>query len=232
MRVDEFVDNTLNAESAEAVFKEFSEAVAWYGFDRLIYCSLGQAPAPAIISNYPEDWLKYYAEKGYMHTDPARLHCAVSRRPFLWSSVTATLPRDRLVIFNEAADAGVRDGIGIAIHEPSGETRGVALARSVGGDCSTEDLSKLHLMAMQFHLAYSEKLLAKPPDAAITLTAREREVLVWLAQGKSKWVVGEILGISEHAVSFHCRNIFRKLGVSSGRMAVLKAIQLGLIPLS
>jgi len=86
------------------------------------------------------------------------------------------------------------------------------------------------LLSVQFHTAYTG--LSKPVgEAAPRLTPREREILSWCAQGKSAWVVGEILHIAEHSVEWHLRNIFRKLNVDSRITAVVKALHLGLISL-
>lgn len=229
MRIEEFIDSTNSAADSNEVFRIFEKAIAHYGYDRTIYCVIGPSAQPAIICNYPDEWISYYGRKGYVRTDPARLHCAVSRRPFLWADVTRGLEKVRTLIFDEAAECGVRDGLGIPLHEPSGETKGIALASSAGGAEARPHLSQLHMLAMQFHLAYTARQTPSREATEIVLTAKETEVLKWLAQGKSKWVVGELLSISEHAVSFHCRNIFKKLGVSSTRMAVVKALQMGLI---
>ncbi|MDF3835997.1 LuxR C-terminal-related transcriptional regulator [Cupriavidus basilensis] len=66
------------------------------------------------------------------------------------------------------------------------------------------------------------------PEAA--LTARELEVLRWVAQGKTSWEAGQILGISEHGISHHMRNVMRKLGVGNRLQAVRTAIAMGLLP--
>jgi len=48
-----------------------------------------------------------------------------------------------------------------------------------------------------------------------SLTPREREVLSWLARGKSNAQIGEILGISASTVSKHLEHIYPKLGVEN-----------------
>ena len=50
---------------------------------------------------------------------------------------------------------------------------------------------------------------------AVRLSAREREVLNWVKDGKSAWVIGEILGISEHTVKVHLWRLFKRIGVNS-----------------
>ncbi|MFF8656431.1 LuxR C-terminal-related transcriptional regulator [Streptomyces huasconensis] len=60
----------------------------------------------------------------------------------------------------------------------------------------------------------SQLLVRKARDTAMaTLTAREREVLECLAQGRSNAGIAETLFISEKAVAKHIGNIFPKLGL-------------------
>lgn len=47
------------------------------------------------------------------------------------------------------------------------------------------------------------------------LTLREREVLRWLARGKSNAEIGAILGISAATVGKHLEHIYPKLGVEN-----------------
>jgi two-component system nitrate/nitrite response regulator NarL len=63
------------------------------------------------------------------------------------------------------------------------------------------------------------------------LTARERDVLEWLALGLSNRAIGARLGISEHTVKFHVAAIYGKLGASSRAEAIRRAARRGLITL-
>ena len=47
------------------------------------------------------------------------------------------------------------------------------------------------------------------------LTAREAEVLAWLAKGKTNRDIADILGMSPRTVSKHLEHIFEKLGVET-----------------
>lgn len=64
------------------------------------------------------------------------------------------------------------------------------------------------------------------------LTAREREVLTWVAAGKSYWEVGRILGISERTVRHFMANSRAKLDAVSNKQAVALAVSAGLIDLN
>ncbi|MEV8430971.1 response regulator transcription factor [Streptomyces chartreusis] len=60
----------------------------------------------------------------------------------------------------------------------------------------------------------SKLLVRKERDEAVgSLSEREREVLEWLAQGRSNAGIAQGLFISEKAVAKHISNIFTKLGL-------------------
>ncbi|ALM83817.1 response regulator transcription factor [Bordetella sp. N] len=51
--------------------------------------------------------------------------------------------------------------------------------------------------------------------AAYQLTTREREVLLWLAKGKTNRDIGEILGMAPRTVNKHLEHVYVKLGVET-----------------
>lgn len=67
------------------------------------------------------------------------------------------------------------------------------------------------------------------PARIDVITSREREVLLWIREGKSTWDISHILGISERTVKFHARNITQKLDATNRAHAVAIAIKRGII---
>jgi DNA-binding CsgD family transcriptional regulator len=65
------------------------------------------------------------------------------------------------------------------------------------------------------------------PDTRWGLTAREREVLQWLARGKADRDIAEILDISARTVHKHLQRIYEKLGVENRTAAVIRAFGAG-----
>jgi len=57
------------------------------------------------------------------------------------------------------------------------------------------------------------------------LTAREAEVLYWIAQGKSNPDISMILSTSVRTIHKHVENIFRKLGLETRNAAALTALE-------
>lgn len=232
MRIDDFIESSNRAETPDEVFAVLQQAVAAWGFDRIMYRALRNHPdtaLPCVVRSYPDEWIAHYVERNYVETDPVRHRCLTSSQPFLWQELMTRRNAPDNVIFHEAEEMGLRDGVAVPIHGPGGECVGIGFASSTGG-ADTRVLPQLHLMAVQFHTAYSA-LMAPRPQAGVRLTPREREILAWSAQGKSAWTIGQILHIAEHSVEWHLKNIYRKLGVDSRITAVVKALHLGLISL-
>ncbi len=65
----------------------------------------------------------------------------------------------------------------------------------------------------------------------ISLSRREREVLQWIALGKSQPDIATILGVKNTTVDSYTRRIYAKLGVNSKIAAVLAGISTGIISL-
>src|SRR5439155_9404277 len=63
-------------------------------------------------------------------------------------------------------------------------------------------------------------------NALPIFTAREAEVLLWVAQGKSNGDVASILGMSEKTVKQHMGSIFQKIGVESRNAATVRALEI------
>jgi DNA-binding NarL/FixJ family response regulator len=72
--------------------------------------------------------------------------------------------------------------------------------------------------------------LVAPQHTATALTAREREVVVLVAQGKSNRDIADALVISERTARTHVSNVLIKLGLASRTQAALWAVREGLVP--
>jgi DNA-binding CsgD family transcriptional regulator len=75
---------------------------------------------------------------------------------------------------------------------------------------------------------YTLEDLGSSPGAlsVLGLSAREAEVLYWVAAGKSGPVISTILGIRHDTVRSHLKKIFAKLGVENRLSAALRALQI------
>lgn len=85
------------------------------------------------------------------------------------------------------------------------------------------DLLKPHLNRLSEQAAERKRRAAEEEDAA-QLTAREREVLSWVAQGKTNPQIAEVLWVSPATVRKHLENVYDKLGVNTRTAAVARFI--------
>jgi DNA-binding CsgD family transcriptional regulator len=63
------------------------------------------------------------------------------------------------------------------------------------------------------------------------LTEREREILKWIAEGKTSADVAAILGLSQRTVDWHTKRAVEKLEAINRIQAVVRAVRLGMVPL-
>jgi DNA-binding NarL/FixJ family response regulator len=76
---------------------------------------------------------------------------------------------------------------------------------------------------------YQSRASGEPPDLLQTLTGREREVLILLAQGRTYQEVADTLFISVKTVEFHRANLMRKLKLENRARLTKFALQHNLI---
>jgi len=125
--------------------------------------------------------------------------------------------------------AGMGDGILIPLIGPGLMISVVGAGRteSVSGDAAAKALPIACLIALCWIRAVAQTL---PLDESL-LTGRERECLIWAAQGKTSWETARILDVAEVTVNFHLKNVVKKLGVANRVQAVAQAVTDGLIEL-
>jgi DNA-binding NarL/FixJ family response regulator len=92
-----------------------------------------------------------------------------------------------------------------------------------------KDLPAEEILAALRRVANGENLLPAV-EPALPLTAREREVVRLLAQGKKTPEIAELLSRSVTTIRAHKVSAMRKLGVRSTRELLQAALRLGLLP--
>ncbi|GAA0768456.1 hypothetical protein GCM10009076_28710 [Erythrobacter ramosus] len=92
----------------------------------------------------------------------------------------------------------------------------------------TRCLVRIEKEAEQFGVARRRMIEAR--DRISTLSAREREVLDWLAEGSSNKVIARELDISPRTVEIHRANMMMKLGARHAAEAVRLKLEARLEP--
>ena len=171
--------------------------------------------------------------KGIPATRRERIVAAVEAGgKHLRDSIRATLTRQQELLLSRCATNGIADGFTVPLHAPQADATHAASC-TVIPDAPT--LPVEHFAAVQwmapalFEAARSERARLNVVQHERSLSDRERECLLFAARGKSDWVVGRILGISERTVHNHIENAKRRLRVTTRVQAVVLAYECGLV---
>ena len=237
MLVDNFIEEPYQPKDSTKLIELFERAISQLGFDKFVYSFMTEQPSikesakHGVIRSYPSDWMNHYIEKDYINIDPTYRLALRTPGVFSWQQIEekVNLPKDSVKMMREAEDANIKSGASVSIHGINNDVVGLGFASSEQDiNNSRSNLHKLHALAHQFHLIYTDIFSLENSNIDsidITLTAKERDVLIWCSRGKSNGVIAEILGVSEHTVHFHLKNIFKKLQVNDRTTAVLLAYQ-------
>ncbi len=236
-----FIDALSRAGSLEAIhgvcadFCHFSESEHFI-YGARIPTSLTQ-PSFIYVSGYPEKWRERYLERNYLCIDPVVAHCTRSSLPINWSQVAPLEKKDKQarMFMDEARDHGLRSGISFPVHTACGESAMFSLGSSDDHKKAGPRIEAMSPNALLFtaHLHEAVRRLFSQVDhlpiSQISLTEREKQCLLWAAEGKTTWETARILNISERTVIFHVQNAAEKLNVVNRQQAIARAISTGLI---
>jgi DNA-binding CsgD family transcriptional regulator len=187
-------------------------------------------------------WVSDYVKSGMHKVDFCYRACLGSAVPVLWSSDCRpeivvgngrpASPQELDGVEQARRRTGLRGGISVPIHAPSGVFGYVAYSsrRRLPELLALREDSEDHLLGMthRFYDAMADKIVARTAQAS-GLTARELDCISLLALGKTLSETGEILGLSYSTIRFHLHNAERKLGTHSRTHAIAKAAALGLL---
>jgi DNA-binding CsgD family transcriptional regulator len=228
-----FIDSCRRGMRAGELAAAFQRALDSFGFRFFSCCShvdLLRPPRGAVVlHNYPAEWVRAFSELDFYYIDPVFHYANRSLTPFFWDAAEfrAELTAPQLEIMEEARRFGIEHGYTVPIHAPRslGAFRASCSVVPDSNAVAAESYSAVQLMSCYMYEALSSEAESKPGTGVPRgLTRRERQCLELAAQGKSDWVAGRILGISERTVHNHIEHAKRRLGVATRVQAIVHAL--------
>lgn len=194
---------------------------------------MGRKVSNSAVTNVPAAFLEKSVNPEDTARDPVFSKFFKTSVPFVYDKETY-IDAAAGDLWEEQAPFGYRTGINVALHLPKNTHFLFSLDRDNDLPSDETDLidlmGRFQLLAVHAHVALSRITSNGPkPASRPHLTPRERDVMQWTLAGKSSWVIGQILALSENTVNHHMKNAMRKFDSSSKHHSALRALELGLI---
>jgi len=232
-KIQDFVSETVNETDLEVLKNTFTRYVKPLGFHMHTCVSIvdlqNPPPRSLLMLEFPEQWADHYVSENYIQNDPVFRMAITGKRAFKWQDIKVSSDIGQQ-IFDESAEFGIKNGITVPISLPNEYP---ATVNIIGehDNISDEDYSALHLMAVYYFnsATYIQGQHHKEEFGNVELTAREKECLYWVAQGKSDQDIGDILNLSHHTVHSYLEKAKSKFNVRTRTQAAVRAVYQGVI---
>lgn len=224
-----------NKDSVGGIEDTFQEIVESFGFGH--FCirpslsvseGFNRSTIPAYWSS--NGWVKKWVATRYMQTSPLIARLPQHRQGIIrWSTLKEELEQGDHEIFGELFERGVCDGR-LSTFKIDTHQFEVLLLATQASCLDFADEMAMHLASVRcgYKLFLCEQ---RPKPNCVSLSARERECLRWVAAGKTDWELSKILSISEKTAQEHVSRAIGKLNAATRAHAVAIALTGNLISL-
>jgi len=195
-------------------------------------CGLGDVSTGRLVKllnlDYPEEWAGMYVSEELFRKDPVVKFTYEFYRTHFWSeAVEAFNGSEQIDLMDRATDFGLNYGVSSGVN-------GERFRGSIFSFSARQDrFDGRHKKVLDIIIPHIHQALVRASDRTARLDAqlskREKEVLVWMKEGKTNWEISSILLISERTVKFHVQNIERKLNAVNKAHAIAIAFDSGLV---
>lgn len=217
------------ARSLGVVGSVLRAAATPFGYDRLLLFATGTGLERGTQRVYwiEGDWFGDGSDTDlarYLHACPVNRHVLDSDAPFFWSKRQG-VRGERYQVVKQPRGEGLH-GLQIPVFGPTGLEGAVSLA---GTSIDASASARLLLETVGASAFRAARRLAEAPTEvpAGALSAREREVLRWIAAGRRQAEIAATLGLSARTVENHLRRARQRLGVATTAQAVRAASRRG-----
>ncbi|MDX7950845.1 LuxR family transcriptional regulator [Lichenihabitans sp. Uapishka_5] len=233
----DLVEKLRQSSTVAEVETTFAGIAADSGACAFIICDIppGCAPGAREIhsSGWHPDWERKYLERRYAEVDPVPNSVNSHNEPYFWRDLIVPTTRNAPAanVMQEArAEFRMHDGFCIPVHGLEGVAGLVSLAtEDAAWSLSEQEQAAMHLVGLYAYEAVRRIKRPQSPAAIVRLSPREADCIRWLAEGKTAWEIGAILGVSEATVRTYLKAAARKLDTRSQAHLVARAHRLGLI---
>lgn len=224
-------------------FRDLEVFVDKLGYYQFLYTAIptsykvNKEDIPLYHTSFDKSWMEYYEDRGYLADDSVLAHCLTARTdPKLWlpESRSPTLTLAQRKVMDEAAEAGLRYGLTLPIHNCLGIIGVLTLSYDGPGrqfESFYEDrIADTTLFGYALHEALQRRFSSHYIlPLAPTLTIKEQEVLNWMARGLNYEQIADKQRVGTSTIRKQISRILEKLNAKNSTHACALALQWGLI---
>ena len=220
------IERSTDMEALRRTIRAFADPL---GYDRFVIYT-APPPGDGVVEQLlwlEGDWFGSGGEvdaKSYLARCPVNRHILETDRPFFWTK-TVSPGQETYRVVDRPHGAGIH-GLQVPVFGPVGLTG----AMSFGGsaiDSSVDARLALSLIAVGAFQSAWRLSGAVTPTTSPRLSAREKEVIRWIASGRRQADVALTLGLSERTIENHLRRIRKRMGAASTAQAIHLLVRAG-----
>jgi LuxR family quorum sensing-dependent transcriptional regulator len=222
------IQSFQNAGTIDTLNTAVSTSVATFGYRYHCFAS-AQTPTRRMLDqrklliSWPQDWYLQYGQCRFVEHDVVAASFRTRTASFRWSDLRIETAASRRVMQIAGEDYAMKQGFAVPIFGLNGYEAGLSLA-GPEVDCSDEANAAVELIAV-YAFNQLTRIKSCERDAPLVLRPREREIMQWVAAGKTTWDIGAILHISSDTVNKTIASAMRRLGVHTRAQAVSEAVR-------
>ncbi|MBY8823263.1 LuxR family transcriptional regulator [Sphingomonas colocasiae] len=179
------------------------------------------------LHDYPGRWADAFIARAMHRFDPVRQAAARRVGGFGWRELPrlVTLEPCQRAMMSEACDIGLGEGFTVPLHAPGMRVASCSFVCPPGEPLPRHALPAAECLA---YLAFgaAHRLLGVRWSRP-RLTARQRQCVALVSQGKTDWEIGVILGLSEETVGKYLDAARMRFGVARRTQLVAAALVAG-----
>ncbi len=239
--IDEHLNKVVSANTMEEAWSLHTGKMAEYGFDRMIYgytrfrtgTTLGDLQDALILTNHDPEYVDMFIGEGMYFKGPMVAWASENVGACSWRMVAELMQTGQMGPAEMEAMAlnarmEVTAGYTISFHDVSMRAKGaIGLTAERGKTQDEVDAMwaekgpEIELANKIMHLKVTQ--LPHTTGQRRKLTARQREVLEWVADGKTIQDTATIMGLNPATIEKHLRLAREALDVDTTAQAILKA---------
>jgi len=230
-----YLEALTNAPTVEALWSLHTDAMAGYGFDRIIYgftryrsgTSLGDPQDWVLLTNHGDAYMNGFLNNGHISRAPMIRWALNNTGACSWRWMAdpnnLTNAEKTAVAFNLSQN--VTAGYTVSFLSVSERIKG-AIALTAAAGLSQDEVDKIwseHGDAVTVMNNVMHLKIQTLPYSQRQMTKRQREVLQWVGDGKTTQDIAILLDLTPATIEKHLRLAREALDVETTAQAVLKA---------